>query len=423
MSGIAPQVVVSNGYSQFHMSHLAAELYTTRTLVGLITGAYPRAEKPRRHWRRSGLYRRYLARRVPVPPGMVWPIWSGETLSQASLLLWRLRAAETVHSAVANASLVRYQRAAANLLREQLPRGGHLYHFRSGFGGVSVQAARDLGMKVVCDHSIVHPALLEGLLQNGGRLTAGGDRRKLSSFWSTVEQDLSLADVILVNSHFVQDTFVQCGIERERTRVIYWGPDQAFLDELNRLPANGAVERPTQGPLRVLAAGTMEERKGSHILAEALGNLPKAELDVHVVGNWHRRLPKHRRRLESIAHVRLSPGLGRAQLAQAMADADVFVLPTLAEGSARVIFEALAAGCYIVTTPNAGSIVRDGVHGRLIQPGSVAQLGSAIEEARDDLAGVRQIGCRNALAVRAEYGPGHYSQRVTGLYQSLLADG
>jgi glycosyltransferase involved in cell wall biosynthesis len=423
MSGARPRVVVSNGYFQFHMAHLAAELHTTRTLAGLITGGYPRADGPRQRWSRCGFFRRYHARRVPVPSGMVWPIWSGEALSQTSLLLWRLRAGQTAHSAVARASLVHYQRVAARLLRQRLLREGNLYHFRSGFGGTSVQTARDLGMKVVCDHSIVHPALLEALLQNGGRLAAGVDRGAVSSFWSTVEHDLSLADVVLVNSHFVQETFVRCGIARERTRVIYWGPDQAFLDELDRLRANGGSRGPAQGPLRVLAAGTMEERKGSHILAAALGNLSRTGLEVHVVGNWHRRLPEHRRRLESLTHVRLSSSLDRGRLAQAMANADVFVLPTLAEGSARVVFEAMAAGCYIITTPNAGSIVRDGLHGRLIQPGSVAELCSAIEEARDNLATVREIGCSNALAVRAEYGPARYGQRVTGLYQSLLADG
>ena len=44
-------------------------------------------------------------------------------------------------------------------------------------------------------------------------------------------------------------------------------------------------------------------------------------------------------------------------LAARMAVAEVFVFPTLADDSARVVWEALAAGCYVVTTANAGSIV------------------------------------------------------------------
>ena len=43
--------------------------------------------------------------------------------------------------------------------------------------------------------------------------------------------------------------------------------------------------------------------------------------------------------------------------------ADVFVLPSICEGSAMVTYEALIHGLPIITTYNSGSIVRDGVDG------------------------------------------------------------
>jgi len=46
--------------------------------------------------------------------------------------------------------------------------------------------------------------------------------------------------------------------------------------------------------------------------------------------------------------------------------ADVFLLPTLCEGSATVCYEALAAGLPVITTPNAGSVVRDGLDGFVV---------------------------------------------------------
>jgi glycosyltransferase involved in cell wall biosynthesis len=46
--------------------------------------------------------------------------------------------------------------------------------------------------------------------------------------------------------------------------------------------------------------------------------------------------------------------------------ADVFVLPSLAEGSASVIFEALAAGVPVVTTHASGSVITDGVEGLIV---------------------------------------------------------
>ena len=37
------------------------------------------------------------------------------------------------------------------------------------------------------------------------------------------------------------------------------------------------------------------------------------------------------------------------------------ILPSHAEGSARVGFEALASGCFLITTPNSGTIVQNNV--------------------------------------------------------------
>jgi glycosyltransferase involved in cell wall biosynthesis len=46
--------------------------------------------------------------------------------------------------------------------------------------------------------------------------------------------------------------------------------------------------------------------------------------------------------------------------------ADVLLLPSLCEGSATVIYEALAASLPVICTPNCGSVVRNGVDGIII---------------------------------------------------------
>ena len=59
-----------------------------------------------------------------------------------------------------------------------------------------------------------------------------------------------------------------------------------------------------------------------------------------------------------------------------MAAADVFVFPSLFEGSAVVTYEALACGLPSVVTPDAGSVVRDGVEGFVV-PGRRRRMASA----------------------------------------------
>src|SRR5207247_10223597 len=69
---------------------------------------------------------------------------------------------------------------------------------------------------------------------------------------------------------------------------------------------------------------------------------------------------------------------------RAFASADLFVLPSLAEGSAEATYEALACGVPVVTTREAGSIVRDGIEGRIVPSRNAEALANAIAENVED---------------------------------------
>jgi len=56
----------------------------------------------------------------------------------------------------------------------------------------------------------------------------------------------------------------------------------------------------------------------------------------------------------------------RSRMHEEFAQADLFVLPSLSEGSAIVCYEALAAGLPVLTTTNAGSVVRDNKEGWIV---------------------------------------------------------
>jgi glycosyltransferase involved in cell wall biosynthesis len=80
----------------------------------------------------------------------------------------------------------------------------------------------------------------------------------------------------------------------------------------------------------------------------------------------------------------------------------------------------MACGCYIITTPNAGSIVEDGVHGRLIPPGDANALAAAIDWAVANKDAVAEIGWRNAQLIRDDYRQCYYGEKVMALYHRLL---
>jgi glycosyltransferase involved in cell wall biosynthesis len=65
-------------------------------------------------------------------------------------------------------------------------------------------------------------------------------------------------------------------------------------------------------------------------------------------------------------YVQLTEAVPRSDIAGHVAWADVFLLPSLCEVSATVVYEALAASLPVICTENSGSVVRDGIEGRIV---------------------------------------------------------
>ena len=174
------------------------------------------------------------------------------------------------------------------------------------------------------------------------------------------------AGLIVCGSRFVADGIAQVGGPAERVVVVPYGCDlrRAAFDR----PAHG-------GPLRVLTLGTVGLRKGTPYLLAAARRLGGAA-QFRVVGSAGALSPAARRDLASAVEVvgAVPPG----EIERHLAWADVFLLPTVCEGSAVSVFEALAAGLPVVTTPNAGSVVRDGVEGFVVPIRDVGAIAERI---------------------------------------------
>ena len=131
----------------------------------------------------------------------------------------------------------------------------------------------------------------------------------------------------------------------ERCRVVPYG-----ICAPSPAPRENRVSR----SLRVLIVGAVGLRKGApYVLAAAKLLKGKAEfrmagqLDISAYGQ------------ESLReHVTLLGAVPRSEIQKQFAWADVFLLPSICEGSATVCYEALAYGLPVITTRNAGSVVR-----------------------------------------------------------------
>lgn len=413
---LPPRILIANGFNRFFLAHLAAGLRQRGWDVELLTGAYPvRAVAgilrniPLRWFYRLG---RLHDRQVEIKPDKVHADFASELVQRTGQVLGS-KGAVKLGTALEVAGFRLAGLRAARTVR----RSRHLtaYHFRSGFGLESLDAARRRGIPTICDHSIVHPVMLEPLTHNGGRLPVGWVPSNPRGIWRLVLRDIENADWIVVNSDFVRETFKWAGFDTTRVKVICAGVEAEFV---HSIPERGTEA--DEGPLRLLFAGEIGQRKGADVLFRALSTLKGVDWKMDLIGaitpaiaaGWSKFLSDSRVTWHGTVRIR--------ELAALMSRAEVFVFPSLAEGSARVVAMAMAAGCYVITTPNSGSVVQEGIHGSLVHAGDHDALAAALIEAAVRRGTLLPIGRANANLIRREYLVEHYVDRVISFYSQVL---
>jgi glycosyltransferase involved in cell wall biosynthesis len=244
-----------------------------------------------------------------------------------------------------------------------------------------------------------------------------GEQCRLNRFERWLLADIEAANAIVVNSDFAKRTFLKHTQSSKPIHTIYWGVDDQFIKYKHSC---GKTACSKKGPVRFLFAGALEPRKGAKALIDALIAIPDAQQNFEIIGNIDSEILKRYPNFISSSPIKFHGVLPRHEVSRRMQSSHVFVFPSLSEGSARVVFEALACGCYVITTPNSGSIVEDRVHGAVIPPNDPHALIQAIQWAQKNLSKVLKIGDNNAKLINRNYSQRHYGQNLQKLYAELL---
>lgn len=266
-----------------------------------------------------------------------------------------------------------------------------VFHVWGNYGLRSLRRAREMGMITVIERASAHPVSQARLLREEYArwgLTACVHQRSLKRALAEIAQ----TDYVLIPSDFVRQSFMEQGVPEGKLIQIPFGVDvQRFR------PSAKSIAH----PFRALFVGQVGIRKGVPYLLEAWRQLGWRDAELWLVG---RVLPECRpilRRYQDLPGLRLIGHL--EDPVEAYRQADVFVFPSVEEGSALVTYEALACGLPVVTTPNAGSVVRDGVEGFIVPIRDVDALAGRMERLRADERLRQEMG--KAARARAEEFP------------------
>jgi glycosyltransferase involved in cell wall biosynthesis len=200
------------------------------------------------------------------------------------------------------------------------------------------------------------------------------DREEMAWLHGRRLRDLEQADRILVPSDHIADVLTREGIARDRIRVIPYAADCRRFRPLS-------WPRPEDGSCTFLFAGGVSQRKGIKYLLEAWAKVRRPGWKLQLLGPMPRRLGPLEGMLEGVEPL---GRVGHPEMPAHMAAADVFVFPSLFEGSAVVTYEALACGLPCVVTLEAGSVARDGVEGLVTPSRDVDALAAAMARLGED---------------------------------------
>jgi glycosyltransferase involved in cell wall biosynthesis len=224
-------------------------------------------------------------------------------------------------------------------------------------------------------------------------------------------RELELAEMVICPSEFVLESLPQSARDSKRCVVVPFGSPR--IDAPKTPSENG------RGPLRVLFAGAMTQRKGLADLFAAMQRVQTSEIALVVMGSPLMPLDWYRQRAQFI----YEPPRPHAEVLQLMRSCDVFVLPSLVEGRALVQQEAMACGLPLLATKNAGGddLITDGETGFLLpirSPDAIAERISWCAANRESISGMGIAAQRRA----AELTWRGYGEKVLAAIRTLTGE-
>jgi glycosyltransferase involved in cell wall biosynthesis len=227
-----------------------------------------------------------------------------------------------------------------------------IFHWLDGFGLYAGKKAKEKGAILIVDRGLLHPREVKETLQIEYEKFGINRCYPDDLLIEKLEQEYEMADYIFVPSKAVYDSFVKFGISPSKLVLIPYGVDlERFGKTLNK----------KNEKFRVLFVGTLSLRKGVHYLMEAWKQLKIPDGELILVGKIEPGFEKIIKKYKDL--VKYFPEMAHNLLADIYAISTVFCFPSLAEGSARVIYEAMASGLPIIYTDKCGAVARDGVDG------------------------------------------------------------
>lgn len=258
---------------------------------------------------------------------------------------------------------------AGAMLARQFASENDLVKVNSAFALESIRA----GLRVIVDHGSLHERTARRFYHEeaeriGLPISQYSGNHSFGWLMDRQDEEFARAESVLVLSELARQSMLRQGVPDAKIQVSWPGVDVALFQR---------CERTARRPFRVVQVSSLTPKKGIHLALDAWKKVggPDAELLLLGAGNPPSGLPH--------CVTRQGP-VPQHQLPEWLSTADLFILPSLADGFGLVVLQAMACELPVIVSAHCGAAeaVSGQPYARVIPAGNADSLAEAIEEFR-----------------------------------------
>ena len=227
------------------------------------------------------------------------------------------------------------------------------------------------------------------------------------------QRELKASTYFLAGSNFVKRSLLFSGVDEKNIFILPYGVD------LNIFSKNDKESKTFKNSLQLLFVGHLAYRKGVHHLLKVVSQFPREQIELSIVGQFHNS-SKLFKDFQHYSNIHFLGFVNRENIAQVFKNADVFVLPSLAEGFGLVTLEAMSLEVPAICTSNCGcsDIVEDMYNGFIIPVSNQKVLQERIQWFVDNKHEIARMG-QQAHSTASTFSWDNYDSGLTKVVKNI----